>query len=172
MGGHRSACTLLCFPQILVRLRVTDESQIPREFNGRYERLFILKDSYDAAVTAAGDAATARTDPEVERTGLRLARAQKTVTKSLQQRRIAAARSGQRLTNATSNPTTTQDFLALILVEQRGIRTALESVCSHLYRMWVIANSYVQIAATALRANTGGAGNDDDDSDSGSAGSL
>nr|POE94245.1 hypothetical protein CFP56_16485 [Quercus suber] len=76
---------------------------------------------YDNAVAAAG--AGARADPEVQRTGLKLARAQKAATTSLQAHRLRAARAGEQVNAATSNPTTSADYLRLMLAEQRTMNT-------------------------------------------------
>lgn len=81
-----------------------------------------MRDSYNAAVAAAVAAGTPpKDDAQVKAKGLKLARAQRTATKSLQADRRAARLSGVPLQSRTNNPTTTPDFLALLLREHRGL---------------------------------------------------
>ena len=104
------------------------------EWYGRINHVVLLRRNYSNAVAACVDANAARHDANVKRTGLLLARAQRTLTKSIMARRLLAARSGVPLDPRTNNPRTESDFLGLILAEQRGIRAALETVCSHIPR--------------------------------------
>ena len=117
-------------------LRSADVSQVPSELNGRYERLYELRDDYEAAVA---NTATPKTDAQVKQTGLKLARAQRTATQDLQHRRMAASRAGTSINPATKNPETSADFLGLILKEQKeqtaaswAAAEAMAKVCSHL----------------------------------------
>jgi hypothetical protein len=76
-----------------------------------------LRDRYVAAVAAA---ANPRTDANVQATGLRLARAQRSAVQALQDLRRTSARAGASINPRTNNPTTSADFLGLILQEQRA----------------------------------------------------
>jgi len=97
-----------------------DCSQIPKVFEGRAERLYELFDDYSAAVTAARAAGReAKSDNAVLRTGVSLARAQRDVTRDLTVFRKEAGRLGADLGLPTGKPKSTQNFLGLILVEQR-----------------------------------------------------
>ncbi|GAB7357808.1 hypothetical protein MBLNU459_g0794t1 [Dothideomycetes sp. NU459] len=103
--GHRAKCEL-----------------VPNDFNARVDRLYVMRDTYEAAVAAVpgNNAAAKRADAAVQAAGLKLARFQKLFNQELEVRRRRAARSGIPLTQPTHTPTTTPEFLALILGEQRG----------------------------------------------------
>ena len=140
-------------------MSLADAAQIASEYNGIYERLYILRDRYEAAVQAAGPgAAVRRANHQVQATGLRLARAQRSAIQALQDDRRIAARSGVALDPATKNPETSADFLGLILREQRAQTTAaqeqaaaMSSVGSPLQRTSIDANSHAKIATTQQR---------------------
>jgi hypothetical protein len=106
--------------------------QVPTVVNGRVNRLYRLRAAYDAAVTAA---ATPRTDAEVIATGVKLARAQRQFNVELTDRRRVAAHSGTPMGVSTQVPTTSPQFLGLILAEQRRIAAALEQLVAHAARM-------------------------------------
>ena len=100
--------------------------------NGRVNRLYHLRDVFDLAVSRADDP---KTDRSVAKTGIKLARAQRKFNLELSNRRRAAARSGVPLGAATRVPTSTPQFLSLILVEQRRIAAALEQLVGHVARI-------------------------------------
>ena len=101
---------------------------MPQELNSRVNRLYVLRDRYRAAVQAVPGGAARKTDAGVQAAGLLLARAQKRFNLELSSRRRIAAYSRTPLGVATRVPTTTPQFLGLILHEQRRIATALESL--------------------------------------------
>jgi hypothetical protein len=100
--------------------------------NGRVNRLYRLKAAYDQAVT---DAATPQTNAAVIATGVKLARCQRQFNLELAHYRRIAAHSGTPVGVPTQVPTTTPQFLSLILVEQRKIAAALEQIVGHAARM-------------------------------------
>jgi hypothetical protein len=117
-------------------------------YYGRYERLYVLRDAYDAAVQAALAAGTepknVGKNKEVLTAGLELATHQRALTKALTADRKTAANTGVSLDARTSKPKTTQDFLGLILKEQRTAAESLSriaTVCSWFSRRLIAANS-------------------------------
>jgi hypothetical protein len=105
---------------------------VPQDLNGRLNRLYRLRSAYDAAVTAAN---TPKTDAAVIKTGVKLARCQRQFNLELANRRRIASHTGTPLGVATQVPTTSPQFLGLILVEQRRIASALEQLVAHAARM-------------------------------------
>lgn len=91
---------------------------MPRGFNGRLNRLYALRDAYDIAVTNANEP---RSNDQVRRTGVRLARCQRQFNLELSNHRRIAAHSGTPLGVATQVPTTSPQFLGLLLEEHRQV---------------------------------------------------
>lgn len=105
---------------------------MPDAFNGRLNRLYILRARYDAAVLAA---ATPKTDAQVIKSGVKLARCQRQFNLELANYRRNAAHTGTPVGVATQVPTTSPQFLGLILAEQRRIAAALEQLVAHAARL-------------------------------------
>jgi len=118
--------------------------------NGRLNRLYRLRDLYRQAVNQVDNVAARKTDPQIQNRGLKFARAQRQFNLELANRRRTAAHTGTPMGVATQVPTTSPQFLGLILAEQRRIAedqnriaNALEAlvplattiVCSPLVRM-------------------------------------
>lgn len=100
--------------------------------NGRLNRLYALRRAYDTAVT---NAAVPRTNAAVIAAGVKLARCQRQFNLELSSRRRTAAHTGTPMGVPTQVPTTSPQFLSLILVEQRRIASALEQIVGHAARM-------------------------------------
>jgi hypothetical protein len=100
--------------------------------NGRLNRVYQLRGRYNTAVDNAN---TPRTDAAVIAAGVKLARCQRQFNLELANHRRVAAHTGTPLGVPTQVPTTTPQFLGLILVEQRRIAAALEQLVSHAARM-------------------------------------
>jgi hypothetical protein len=100
--------------------------------NGRLNRLYRLRTVYNTAVTHA---ATPKTDADVIAAGVKLARCQRQFNLELASRRRTAAHTGTPLGVATQVPTTSPQYLGLILVEQRRIAAALEQLVAHAARL-------------------------------------
>lgn len=105
---------------------------MPQEFNGRLNRLIVLRGRYDAAIVAA---TTPKTDAGVIAAGVKLARCQRQFNLELSNLRRTAAHTGTPIGVATQVPTTSPQFLGLILVEQRRIAAALEQLVAHTARL-------------------------------------
>jgi hypothetical protein len=129
------------------RIFHADVAQINAELYGRYEHLYELRDAYTAAVLAAGD--DPRPDPQVQATGLLLARAQRSATTYLQQRRRRAAMSGVDYDGRRTVPSTVEDFMALQLQEQARAAEAAESLAYHTSRVGVASSCHPLVAANA-----------------------
>ena len=124
--------------------------------NGRLNRLYRLRGLYRNAVNAVASVAERKTNADILTRGLRFARAQRQFNLELADRRRVAARTGTPMGVATQVPTTSPQYLGLILAEQRQlvaeqrqlvaaqgrVANALEAlvplataiVCSHLVR--------------------------------------
>ncbi|KAL5371634.1 hypothetical protein DPSP01_014123 [Paraphaeosphaeria sporulosa] len=134
---------------------------VPNELNGRLNRLYQLRDRYLAAIAAAPAGAVARrADANIQRIGLKFARCQKQFNLELYNRRRIAAHSGTPMGMATQVPTTSPQYLGLILVEQRRIAAALEGLAGLVPLLEIIAANYV--AASAVGDNNDGSNNDDE----------
>ena len=92
---------------------------MPAEFNGRVERLYVLRDRYDNAVAnSAGVAAR----------GLTLARAQRQFNLQLATYRREAEHRGVAVGLPTQVPANVEDFMSLMLVEHRRMADAQETL--------------------------------------------
>ena len=100
--------------------------------NRRLNQLYRLRTSYNAAVV---NAATPKTDAVVITTGVKLAYCQRQFNLELANRRRLAAHTGTPISVATQIPTTSPQYLGLILVEQRRIAAALEQLVAHAARL-------------------------------------
>ncbi|KAK5000269.1 hypothetical protein LTR66_000840 [Elasticomyces elasticus] len=96
-----------------------DESQISSAFNGRAESLYRLHEAYSAAVVASGGGRAA---------GVALACAQREVTKAYMQHRNVAARTGASHGLPLHRLQSVQNFMGLMLQEQRNQNAILADV--------------------------------------------
>ncbi|KAJ4294412.1 hypothetical protein N0V90_008102 [Kalmusia sp. IMI 367209] len=133
--------------------------------NGRLNRLYELRDRYRVAVANVPATAARRTDPEIQARGVKFARAQKQFNLELANRRRVTAHSGTPMGLATQVPTTSPQFLGLILQEQRRVATALEALAGLVPIMQGLADTIVQALQAAQAAGQGGGQGDSDDSD-------
>lgn len=92
---------------------------------------------YATAVENAGR--EAKDDAEVLRHGAKAARMQQLFNEQLARRRLVAARTGEGLVLPKHAPKSTPEFLALGLVEQRRMATAMESLAGSAAAMVRIA---------------------------------
>lgn len=88
-----------------------------------------MRAEYDDAVEAA---VNPRIDDEVRRTGVALTRAQHQFNRELASSRRLAARFGVPMGVASRNPTTTPEYLGLILRQQRQLVSVQERIASSL----------------------------------------
>lgn len=110
-------------------LSSANRPQIRSELNGRYERLYILRDEYEDAVAAAIVRGTPpKEDAQVQATGLTLATAQRAAITDLQQRRARAALAGGVYDGHKKVPKDSPAFLSLILQEQARAADAAEAL--------------------------------------------
>jgi hypothetical protein len=112
----------------------------------KVNRLYALRRSYDNAVVNAGDPRAARTEAEVVRTGVKLARAQRAFNLEFSNIRRVAAHSGTPLGVPTQVPTTTPQMLSLLLAEHRSNNGLLER---NARATEALAESIASLAASA-----------------------
>ena len=100
-------------------------TQVPREFNGRLARLLELRTAHEAqiarVVLGGGDKSAQKADAQVMATGLKLARCQRAYNAAWAAFMRAAGRQGVAVKAPTSKPRSTEDFLMLMLAEQRKL---------------------------------------------------
>ncbi|OAL52641.1 hypothetical protein IQ07DRAFT_379335 [Pyrenochaeta sp. DS3sAY3a] len=102
---------------------------VPKELNSRMNRVYGLQTAHNNTIA---NAANARTDPTVKRSGIKLARAQRGMNLALASFKRIAAHTGTPVGVPTLVPTTTPDYLSLVLVEQRRLAVAIEEIAGHL----------------------------------------
>lgn len=96
----------------------TNRAQVPKEFYGRVTAVLASRVRFETAAQGIRPR-DIKDNAGAKAAGLKLARIQRAYTKAWTQHKRRAERIGHKTSEPTKRPTTTQDYLSLILGEER-----------------------------------------------------